>query len=289
MSLQPGSDEPVDPSALSPSPSDEAEGRQDGVDAAPPDPEQPGGQPGAPTWQVPPPAGGPAEAGPGQPAGQAPGWGAPPPDQGGWAAPPAPAPAPGPSAAAQSPAWTAGPQPPAWTAGPGGADQGEGYRQPGPAGYGQPGPGQPGAMPPPAPGYAAPGYPPAPAAGYPAGGYGAPGYPPAGYPPPSYPGVVQTDTKAIVGLVLAVASWVLCPVVLAIAALVVAAQSRREIDAAGGRLEGRSLNTATRWIAWVNIVLMGLAILLGIAALIWLAAVDPSAWDQIRLGSGTDF
>lgn len=122
---------------------------------------------------------------------------------------------------------------------------------------------------PPAPG--APGQPTAPPAypsPYPAQGYGyppPPGYPPQGYaypPPPGYPAqgyapAVATSTSAIVGLVLAVASWILCPIVLAIVALVLAKKSGDEIAASQGRVGGEGLNTATKVVAWVNIGLYG--------------------------------
>ena len=59
--------------------------------------------------------------------------------------------------------------------------------------------------------------------------------PPAGYssgypgaPPTPYgvvPASVRTDSKAIVGLVLSISSWLLCPVILAVVALVLAAGS----------------------------------------------------------------
>lgn len=122
---------------------------------------------------------------------------------------------------------------------------------------------------------------------------GTSGYPPAGYPPVGYqavgyPAPRQTDSKAIWGLVLALASWVLCPIVTAIAALVLASQSNRAIDASGGRLEGRTMNTATKWIAWLNIVLVGLAIIVGIGIVAWLASQDPSFWHDLGNGS-TDF
>jgi hypothetical protein len=71
----------------------------------------------------------------------------------------------------------------------------------------------------------------------------------------------QTDSKAVVGLILAISAWVICPFVTAIIALVLAGQSNRAIEASGGRLEGRSLNTATKVIAWLNIVLGVIAII----------------------------
>lgn len=77
----------------------------------------------------------------------------------------------------------------------------------------------------------------------------------AAAPPPS-PGVgaaPPTSTNAIVGLVLAIVSWLLCPVIAAIAALLVARASDKEIRASDGRVGGAGLNTATRIIAWINI------------------------------------
>lgn len=105
----------------------------------------------------------------------------------------------------------------------------------------EPAAGQPAVYPPPAP---APGY-----------GYPPPGYPPQGYayPPPGFVPAVTTSTSAIVGLVLAIASWVVCPIVLAIVALVLAKKSGDEIAASGGRVGGEGLNTATKVVAWINI------------------------------------
>lgn len=137
------------------------------------------------------------------------------------AQPPAPA----------APAPATPPAPPVWPAHAG---------EPAPA-PGQPAPGQPATYPPAAP---APGY-----------GYPPPGYPPQGYayPPPGYVPAVTTSTSAIVGLVLAIASWVVCPIVLAIVALVLAKKSGDEIAASGGRVGGEGLNTATKVVAWINI------------------------------------
>ena len=98
-----------------------------------------------------------------------------------------------------------------------------------------------------------------------------PNYPPPGYPPQGYQAVgygqhPQTDSKAVIGLILAISAWVVCPFITAVIALVLAGQSNRAIDASGGRLEGRSLNTATKVIAWINIVLgiIGIIVLFGL-------------------------
>lgn len=146
---------------------------------------------------------------------------------------------------------------------------------------------------------------PPPAAGYPQqpGQAPQPGYPPQGNPPqgygqppnypPTYPqgGYVsgppqarQTDSKAVVALVLAISSWIVCPFVLAIVAIVLAGQSNRAIDASGGQLDGRSMNTATKVIAWINIALAILAIVALVAFLAfastspnWLVEITESA------------
>ncbi len=128
-------------------------------------------------------------------------------------------------------------------------------------------PGQPAAQPggqqPPA--YPAP-YPPE-------GGYPPPGYPPApGYPPYGYAPAPTTSTSAIVGLVLAIASWIVCPIVLAIVALVLAKKSNDEIAASQGRVGGEGLNTATKVVAWINIGLYA-AIFVIIGAIFLIALV----------------
>ena len=139
----------------------------------------------------------------------------------------------------------------------------EGWASPPP-----PAPGQPYAPPPPqAPGsYTGPpqGYPPS---GYPPVGYQAVGYPPAAR---------QTESKAVVALILAISSWIICPFITAIAALVLAGQSNRAIVASGGRLEGRSMNTATKVIAWINIVLSVLALIGVLIALVFFATTDST-------------
>lgn len=70
----------------------------------------------------------------------------------------------------------------------------------------------------------------------------------------------QTSTMAIVGLVLSIVSWFLCPVIPAVVALVLAQKSAAEINASGGRISGEGLNTATKIISWINIGLYGLII-----------------------------
>ncbi len=83
---------------------------------------------------------------------------------------------------------------------------------------------------------------------------------------------------------LAISSWVVCPVITAIVALVLAGQSDRAIVSSGGRLEGSSMNTATRWVSWANIIVMGLAIIAGLVLLV--VAVGQSG---ITLDGSTQF
>ncbi len=105
-------------------------------------------------------------------------------------------------------------------------------------GWGSP---PPGPQPPPGPVYAA-----------------APYAPPAPYPSQ------QTEGLAIGALVAAIASFVVCPAVPAVVALVLAQHARNHIDDAMGRLGGTGLVTAARVIAWINLGVVML-VLLGIS------------------------
>jgi hypothetical protein len=96
--------------------------------------------------------------------------------------------------------------------------------------------------------------------------------PPPPPPPPGYSSygqrpVRQTSSDAIVALVLSILSWVVCPLVLAIVALVFAGKASRAIAASGGWLEGWGMVTAARIIAWINIILSALATALFIIVL----------------------
>ncbi len=93
-------------------------------------------------------------------------------------------------------------------------------------------------------------WPAAPAA-YPAQSYPAPAYPAA--PEPGYQAGPRTSSNAIVALVLAVASWAVCPIIASIVALVFASMASKEINASGGQIEGRGLVTAARIVSWINI------------------------------------
>ena len=126
---------------------------------------------------------------------------------------------------------------------------------------------------PPPPGYAPPPtWPPQGAATYPQPpAYAPPGaYAPAGY---AYAQTTPTtSTKAIVGLVLAIISWLACPVVPAIIALVLAEKSRQEIAASHGAIGGEGLNTTTRIVSWINIGLFA-AIIIGLGLVLLVVSV----------------
>ena len=103
------------------------------------------------------------------------------------------------------------------------------------------------------------------APGYPAPGYPAPGYPVPGVPAP------RTSSNAIVALILAIVSWVVCPVIPAIVALVFANSADRELDASGDRLQGRGLVTAAKIVSWINIGLWAAVIVIGAFVLVIVA------------------
>jgi hypothetical protein len=80
----------------------------------------------------------------------------------------------------------------------------------------------------------------------------------------------------VVALVLALLSWVLCPVVLAVAGLVLARSAEREIAASNGWVGGGGLVTATRWVAWINIVLAVVAVVVALLFLIGAAVTSTT-------------
>lgn len=78
-----------------------------------------------------------------------------------------------------------------------------------------------------------------------------------------------TSTKAIVALVLGIASFFTCGLLVAIPAIIVGRDARREIDASGGRLQGRPLATAGFVLGIVNTALSVLLIVAAVLALVF--------------------
>lgn len=92
--------------------------------------------------------------------------------------------------------------------------------------------------------------------------------PQQGYAQPGYAQQVavapQTSSNAIVALVLSIASWLVCPIIFAIVALVFANMGSKEIKASGGRITGDGLVTGAKVVAWINIGLWAALLLIGI-------------------------
>ena len=83
--------------------------------------------------------------------------------------------------------------------------------------------------------------------------------------------VAQTSGNAIIALVMAIASWAVCPIVFAIIALVFASRADREIAASPGLVTGGGLSTAAKIVAWVNIGIAAAVIVIGIVVLVVVA------------------
>jgi TctA family transporter len=62
--------------------------------------------------------------------------------------------------------------------------------------------------------------------------------------------------------VTAIASFVVCPLIPAVVALVLASSATRNIRASGGMKTGEGLVQASRWVAWINIALSVLFVVL---------------------------
>lgn len=123
------------------------------------------------------------------------------------------------------------------------------------------------------------------------------GWPPAPAPPvtgsgPSaaWPAAAprEQSKQAVTALVLSILSWVICPGVLAIGALVAAARAKRQIRASYGRVDGEGMATASQVIAALNLVAMVVFIPLMLAIAIptfqgaQARAQDRAAQSQLR-------
>lgn len=115
--------------------------------------------------------------------------------------------------------------------------------------------------------------------------YGYPPPPPYGYAPPSPYGTpprTQTEGTAITALLLAIVSFPLSftcgiGVIGVIVSLALTPSARRKIEASGGRLTGESMLTAAKIVAWINIGLTALVlVLIGVGAAAGWWDDDPS-------------
>ena len=88
----------------------------------------------------------------------------------------------------------------------------------------------------------------------------------------AWQGPAQTESKAILALVCAIASWVVLPVLPAIAALMIGKTARQDIARSGGRLTGDGLVTAAKVVAWANLVATVLVVLFVVLAIALFAA-----------------
>jgi len=98
-------------------------------------------------------------------------------------------------------------------------------------------------------------------------------------PPPVYGPTPQTSNNAVAALVLSIVSWVFCPVIPAIIALVFAAKADKEIAASNGWITGAGMVTASKIVAWINIGLY--AALTAIGFLVFLIAVISGAMNNV--------
>ena len=68
----------------------------------------------------------------------------------------------------------------------------------------------------------------------------------------------RTEGTAIAALICSIASWLLCPMILAVIALALAHAAGNKIDASAGRLTGNGLVRAAQIISWIHIGLVTL-------------------------------
>jgi hypothetical protein len=91
----------------------------------------------------------------------------------------------------------------------------------------------------------------------------------------------RTSSDAIVAFILSVVSWLVCPVIFSVVALIFAAKATKSIEASQGLVNGGGLNLAAKIISWVNIGFW--AALLIVAAFIGLILVLAGAGSQPAL------
>jgi hypothetical protein len=87
----------------------------------------------------------------------------------------------------------------------------------------------------------------------------------------------RTSGKATAALILAIASFVICPIVPAIIGLVPVCQARQEIAFSNGTLDGEGLATAAKIVAIINLALCGVGAVVAVLALIAIAFLGTNA------------
>jgi Wiskott-Aldrich syndrome protein len=96
-----------------------------------------------------------------------------------------------------------------------------------------------------------------------------PGRPVAGpgstWPAPPPPNRPPMSSKANTALVLGIVSWLICPIVLSVMAMVYAQQAKREIDADPGAIGGRGRAEAAMWIGATSLVVYGVLLVVALA------------------------
>lgn len=97
------------------------------------------------------------------------------------------------------------------------------------------------------------------------------------------PQAQRTDGTAVAALVLAIASFVVCPIVPAIIALALIPGSRRTIEVSGGAVTGLGLLKAAKIISWIEI---GLCVLGGVLIIIGIASSSSSNSNAMALAFG---
>jgi predicted metal-binding membrane protein len=65
----------------------------------------------------------------------------------------------------------------------------------------------------------------------------------------------------VAALVCGIAAFVICPVLPAVAAVILASSAKRKIRDSGGRLDGEGMATAGQVLGWINIGLAALGVL----------------------------
>ena len=102
--------------------------------------------------------------------------------------------------------------------------------------------------------------------------------PPPGYgaaPVPAPNPMPRTSSNAVVALVLAICSFLVCPLIPAVVALFLANSAQREIDASGGWVTGDGLVKGAKIASWINIGLC-IAGILGFILLIATASITTT-------------